>query len=99
MPEWLARRALAGLAVTGAAAQGAQAQPEQVQAAEHAEDVEHGIADLPRPDNRHQGGTAPEHVAQQMPAEKSGTGTSAVGGTDTQHRQHAGPRRDAVDKT
>ncbi|MNP55700.1 hypothetical protein D3C76_1503650 [compost metagenome] len=99
MPERFTRRPLVGLAVTRAAAQGAQAEPEQVQATEHAENVEYGTADFPRPDNRHQRGAAPEHIAQQMPAKKTRTGTSAVGGTDPQYRQHTGPRRNAVDKT
>ncbi|MNM92514.1 hypothetical protein D3C81_1048520 [compost metagenome] len=99
VPERLAYRALLALAITRTAAQCAQAQPEQVQAAEQTEDVEHRAADLAGTDNRHQCRAAPQHIAQQMTAEETGPGLAPARRANAQHREHARPRGDAIDKS
>ncbi|MNF91781.1 hypothetical protein D3C84_743960 [compost metagenome] len=98
VPERLPRRALRHF---GAAAFGphcAQTEPEQIEPAEHAQHVKRGAADFPRTDNRDQRGAAPNHVPEQMPAQKACPCPSPTRCTNTEHRQNAGPGRDAVDK-
>ncbi|MCY1362094.1 hypothetical protein D9M69_487950 [compost metagenome] len=99
MPERLPRRALRRISAAAAGAHRTPAEPEQVQAAEHTEHVERGTADLPRTDNRNQRRAAPDHITEQMPAQKPRPGPSPMGRANAEHRQHTRPRGDAVDKT
>ena len=99
VPERLPRRALRRLDAAATRPHRTPAEPEQVEPAEHAQHVERGAADFPRTDDRHQRRAAPDHVAQQMPAEKPRPGPSPMGRANAEHRQHTRPWRDAVDKT
>ena len=58
-----------------------------------------GLVKLTRANDGNQCRTAPDHITQQMPAQKTGSGASPACGTNPKYGEHPRSRGDAVDKT